>query len=116
GDYPLKESGQVRQPPRPVDPASHGDVPANRVHLVTLVPAPGPLGRRAPHVQPAPGRRDLHIGARPPGQDCPSPRVRPPPLVKAVVDVKAADPVTENKAHPIASLRPSRLGVGAPSP
>src|SRR5690606_35435231 len=81
-----------------------------------MVPPPGLLRGRAPDVQTAAGRADLHIGVRHPGKDLPSTRVRPAPLIKTMIDVETRDPATKHKPEPIASPRPGRFAVGAPGP
>src|SRR5690606_22162159 len=112
----LEEYRQVRQSPRSVDPASDSDIPPGRVSLVVLVLAPRLLRRDTPHVQAATGRRNLHIGVRYPGEDLPGSRVRPAPLVKALIDIETGDPAAKHKPEPVAYFGPGRRAVGTPGP
>src|SRR5690606_25348572 len=112
----LEEYRQVNEPTGLVHIAGHGDVPTDTVDLVTPVPAPRLLRRDTPDVQTTAGRADLHIGVRYPGEDRPGSRVRPAPLIKALIDIETGNAVAEHEPEPIAYFGPGRRVVGTPGP
>src|SRR5690606_31030252 len=51
-----------------------------------------------------------------PGEDLPGSRVRPAPLVKALIDIETGDPAAKHKPEPVAYFGPGRRAVGTPGP